>query len=140
MSVVTKYINLGTKGKTDIHDITNKVQQQLSRSGLLNGTVTIFIIGSTGALTTIEHEPALVSDIKGLFEKLIPSDINYAHDLTWGDANGHSHLRASLLGPSLTVPFNDGELVLGTWQQIIFLDFDNRSRERKIHLQFIGES
>ncbi|NQT95221.1 MAG: YjbQ family protein [Candidatus Omnitrophica bacterium] len=139
MAVVTEHININTKGKADIIDITDKVRSKLTRTKLKDGTVTIFVIGSTGGLTTIEYEPALVSDIKGLFDKLIPSNIQYAHDATWGDANGHSHLRASLLGPSLTVPFSGNELTLGTWQQIIFIDFDNRSRSRKVVLQFIGE-
>jgi len=139
MSVSSAYLELKTKGRTDIINITDKVAQKLKNSKLKDGTVTIFVIGSTGGLTTIEYEPALTSDITKLFEKIIPSDIPYEHDATWGDANGHSHLRASLLGPSLTVPFSKGTLILGTWQQIIFLDFDNRPRNRRISLQFVGE-
>ncbi|MDP8292459.1 MAG: secondary thiamine-phosphate synthase enzyme YjbQ [Candidatus Orphnella occulta] len=139
MTVSTAYIELDTKGKTDIVDITSRVDSILKKENISCGTVTVFVIGSTGAVTTIEYEPALESDIKKFFEKIIPSSEHYAHDATWGDANGHSHLRASLLGPSLTVPFNDNEMCLGTWQQIIFIDFDNRPRKRKLLLQFIGK-
>jgi len=139
MAVKTEYIELNTKGKTDIVNITDMVKDLLIKTKLKSGIVTVSVIGSTGGLTTIEYEPALVDDIKNFFEKIIPSNISYNHDETWGDANGHSHLRASLLGPSITVPFKETNLILGTWQQIIFLDFDNRPRSRKIVLQFIGE-
>jgi len=139
MTVFTAYIELNTKGKTDIVDLTSQVSDNLNKTKISCGTVTVFVIGSTGAVTTIEYEPALVSDIKKFFEKIIPSSEGYAHDATWGDANGHSHLRASLLGPSLTIPFSDNKLCLGTWQQVIFIDFDNRPRKRKILLQFIGK-
>ncbi|NQT90313.1 MAG: YjbQ family protein [Candidatus Omnitrophica bacterium] len=139
MGVATDFISIKTRGKTDIIDITADVCERLSGTGLAKGCVTVFVSGSTGGLTTIEYEPALVSDTKTFFDKLIPSNAPYAHDATWGDANGHSHLRSTLLGPSLTVPFVDGELTLGTWQQIIFIDFDNRPRNRKLILQFIGE-
>ena len=139
MAVKTEYIELNTKGKTDIVNITDMVKDLLIKTKIESGIVTVSVIGSTGGLTTIEYEPALVADIKDFFEKIIPSDISYNHDKTWGDANGYSHLRASLLGPSLTLPFKDSSLILGTWQQIIFLDFDNRPRKRKIALQFIGE-
>jgi secondary thiamine-phosphate synthase enzyme len=139
MEIVTTYLNLSTKGRTDIHDITSKVQQSVTKAKLSTGTATVFINGSTAGLTTIEYEPALVSDIKEMFESLIPSSTTYAHDRTWGDANGYSHLRASLLGPSITVPFVDGKLCLGTWQQIIFLDFDNRPRQRRLVVQVTGK-
>jgi secondary thiamine-phosphate synthase enzyme len=139
MSVATDYIEIKTKGKTDIIDITEEIEQKLHKSGLDKGVVAISVVGSTCALTTIEYEPALVSDMKKLFEKLIPSNISYEHDKTWGDANGYSHLRASLVGPSLTLPFVDNKLCLGRWQQVVFIDFDNRQRSREIVLQFIGE-
>jgi secondary thiamine-phosphate synthase enzyme len=139
MAVVTKHIKLNTKGRTDIIDITEKIQAELSGLEILKGTVTVFSVGSTGAITTIEFEPALVADMKRFFEEIIPSKREYEHDKTWGDANGYSHLRASLVGPSLTVPFDDGKLCLGTWQQVVFVDFDNRPRSRNIVLQFIGE-
>ena len=139
MAIFTSYIELSTKGKTDIIDITDRVASSLDKAALNNGIVTIFVSGSTGAITTIEYEPALVSDIKKFFEELIPSNIEYEHDKTWGDANGYSHLRASLLGPSLTIPFLNKKLTLGKWQQIIFIDFDNTPRERKLIVQFTGE-
>lgn len=139
MQVITKYINLKTKGNSHIIDITSEVNEVLSKAELKAGNVTIFVQGSTGALTTIEYEPALVKDLNDFFEKIIPSDVSYAHDATWGDANGYAHLRASLLGPSLVIPFTDGKLTLGTWQQIIFIDFDNRPRSRKLTAQFIGK-
>ena len=139
MTVSTAYIELSTKGKTDIVDITPQVNESAKKVKISCGTVTIFVTGSTAAVTTIEYEPALESDIKRFFEKIIPEAEHYAHDATWGDANGHSHLRASLLGPSLTIPFNDNRLCLGTWQQIIFIDFDNRTRKRRLLLQFIGK-
>ncbi|MBL7130886.1 MAG: YjbQ family protein [Candidatus Omnitrophica bacterium] len=139
MKVLTEYLNLSTKGNTDIINITEEIDYKLKDKRLENGIVNISIPGSTAGLTTCEYEPGLVQDLKDIFEKLIPQGRRYAHDNTWGDGNGHSHLRASLLGPSLTVPFNNNSLVLGAWQQIIFIDFDNRPRKRKITLQFIGE-
>ncbi|MFH1645177.1 MAG: secondary thiamine-phosphate synthase enzyme YjbQ [Candidatus Omnitrophota bacterium] len=139
MKVITEYLKFDSKGKTDIINITSDIASKLNETGIKSGIVTISVIGSTASITTVEFEPALVSDIKELFEKIIPSNVTYEHDATWGDANGYSHLRSSLLGTSITVPFVDKELVLGTWQQIIFLDFDNRPRSRKICLQFMGE-
>jgi len=138
MAVVTKYIEVSTQGNAQVVDITSKVSDHLQKTSLKNGIVNINVCGSTGALTTCEYEPGLVQDIKEFFDKLIPAG-NYHHDRAWGDGNGHSHLRASLVGPSLTLPFNKGELVLGQWQQIIFIDFDNRSRDRKLILQFLGD-
>ncbi len=139
MKVSTKYITLETKGNAHIIDITGQVNKALSETDMQDGTVTVFVFGSTGGLTTVEYEPGLIKDLKGLFERIAPSDASYAHDATWGDANGYSHIRASAVGASLTVPFVKGELTLGTWQQIIFIDFDNRPRSRKLIAQFIGK-
>lgn len=138
MTVITEYIFCSTRGNTDIFDITKDIQKVLTKTGLKKGILTTSVIGSTAALTTCEFEPGLVIDIKEIFQKLIPQG-NYNHDQTWKDGNGHAHLRASILGPSLTIPFTKGELTLGTWQQVIFIDFDNRARKRKIVLQFVGE-
>jgi len=120
-------------------DLTSHVSKKLTESGLENGAVTLFVTGSTAGITTIEYEEGLVKDFSELMEKIIPSTVTYHHDARWGDGNGFSHVRASLLGPSLTVPFYDGKLALGTWQQIVFVDFDNRERSRKIILQFMGK-
>ena len=138
MVVFTQTISLKTKGNTDIIEITDQVQDILKKSLLTDGSANLFVPGSTGSLTTLEYEPGLVEDIKEFFEKIIPPG-NYEHNLRWGDGNGHSHVRAALLGPSLSVPFISGELKLGTWQQIVFIDFDNRARSREIILQLIGE-
>ena len=137
--VVTRHLELRTSGHGDIVDITGEVGSALRDSGLHDGVVTLFVSGATGGLTTIEFEPGLVHDFKDLFERLAPEGLDYEHNKRWGDGNGHSHVRASLLGPSLNVPFADGALILGTWQQIVFVDFDNRSRERRLVLQFMGE-
>jgi secondary thiamine-phosphate synthase enzyme len=137
--VVSKTIDAQTKGHCDIIDITRQVAQQVAASGLSSGTVTIFIAGSTAAITTIEFEPGLLSDFRDMWERNVSAGITYRHDLAWGDNNGYSHVRASLLGPSLTVPFVDKKLTLGTWQQIVLIDFDNRPRSREIVLQIMGE-
>ena len=139
MKVITKQLNLKTKGTGDLINITEEIQGILGESGLKQGTVTVFVVGSTAAITTFEYESGLISDIKDLYEKLIPSNKSYSHDETWGDANGFSHLRAALQGPSLVVPFNSGRLILGTWQQIVLAEFDTRSRQRKVILQFMWE-
>ena len=139
MAVISKRIKVSTKGETDILDITDKVSARLKDSGLTTGTVTVFVPGATGGITTLEYEPGLVKDLQRAFEELAPKDGEYAHNDRWKDMNGYSHVRASLLGPSLTVPFVEGELQLGRWQQIIFIDFDNRSRSREIILQMVGE-
>jgi secondary thiamine-phosphate synthase enzyme len=139
MKVITDSITLTTQGFNDMHDITEEVSRRLIDHELANGTVTIFVPGSTGGLTTIEFEPGLERDFTELMDRIIPRDVTYHHDARWGDGNGFSHVRASLLGPSLAVPFKDGRLMLGTWQQIVFLDFDNRSRARSLVLQYIGE-
>jgi len=139
MKVSTKYIALKTKGNAHIIDITGQVNKALSETDMQDGAVTVFVSGSTGGLTTVEYESGLIKDLKDSFERIAPSDVSYAHDATWGDANGYSHIRASTIGASLTVPFVKGELTLGTWQQIIFIDFDNRPRSRKLIAQFVGE-
>lgn len=139
MKVISDSLSFSTHGFSDMHDLTDSVSQKLSDLGLKDGIITLFVPGSTGGLTTIEYESGLVQDFSEFMEKIIPSNVTYHHDERWGDGNGFSHLRASLLGPSLTVPFNDSRLNLGTWQQIIFVDFDNRSRTRTITLQFMGE-
>jgi len=139
MPVKSFSINLSTHGDADIHDITDQVASHVVQSGLKDGTVTIFCPSSTSALTTIEYESGALNDLKRLFDEIIPQNREYAHNARWGDGNGHSHIRASLLGPSLTIPFVNGRLVLGTWQQIIYVDFDNRPRKRELTLQIIGE-
>jgi secondary thiamine-phosphate synthase enzyme len=139
MNVQTYPIRLSTNGQTDVRDITAAVQEVVDRSGLKAGTATVFCPSSTSALTTIEYEPGCVSDFKRMFEELLPASREYAHNATWDDGNGHSHLRASLLGPSLTVPFTGARLTLGTWQQIIYVDFDIRPRNRELIVQLIGE-
>jgi len=137
--IVTGTITLSSKGRCDIHDITDNVASLVHSSGLKSGTVTVFVPGSTGGLTTIEYEPGLLTDLPELMEKLIPSDVEYKHDQTWHDGNGFSHLRAAVVGPDISVPFVDGRLTLGTWQQIVFLDFDNRHRKRELVVQILGE-
>ena len=138
MTVKTDYIKVSTKGNAQVLDITPQVREVLADAGVKDGIVTVSCVGSTGAVTTCEFEPGLVEDIPEILDKLIPAG-SYHHDRTWGDGNGHSHLRASLIGPSVTLPFCKGELVVGTWQQIIFIDFDNRGRQRKIAVQVMGE-
>jgi len=137
--IVNRKIQVKTKGSGDLVDLTGSVKRLLGESGLKVGSVTVFNIGSTAAITTFEYEPGLIKDVQNFFEKLIPSKSRYHHDDTWGDANGYSHLRASLQGPSLTVPFERGELMLGTWQQIVLAEFDNRPRQRAVVVQIIGE-
>jgi secondary thiamine-phosphate synthase enzyme len=137
--VITKTINLDTAGAGDIQDITGAIAQKVKSSGLANGTVTVFCPGSTGGITTIEFEPGLRADLPELMEKLIPSNISYQHDQTWHDGNGFSHLRAAIMGPDITVPFAAGKLILGTWQQVVFCEFDNRSRQRELVVQIMGE-
>lgn len=137
--VVTKKISLSTQGECDIVDITPQVAEQLSQSGINNGTVTIFVAGSTAGVTTIEFEPGLVSDLQGLWQRIAPKGITYNHDRRWGDGNGYAHVRASLLGASLVVPFTNKSLSLGTWQQIVLVDFDNRPRSREVILQITGD-
>ena len=137
--VVTKRIDLQTKGHCDIIDITPQVEQQVSEADIVDGTVTLFVAGSTAGITTIEFEPGLLSDFQEMWRRSVPENISYNHDRAWGDGNGHSHVRASLLGASLVVPFNNKRLTLGTWQQIVLVDFDNRPRSRKIMVQIMGD-
>ena len=137
--VVTKGISLSTKGECDIIDITPQIEKGVSEANINNGTVTIFVAGSTAGITTIEFESGLLSDFQNMWERNIPRNISYNHDRRWGDGNGYSHVRASLLGSSLVVPFNDKRLTLGTWQQIVLVDFDNRPRSRQVILQIMGE-
>jgi secondary thiamine-phosphate synthase enzyme len=137
--VTSDSIELKTRGHADMLDITGEVAARVRGSGIGSGIVTLFCPGSTGGLTTIEYESGALSDLGRLFDEIVPPEREYAHNLRWGDGNGHSHVRAALLGPSLTVPFLDGELQLGTWQQIIFVDFDNRSRSRRLIVQILGE-
>ena len=137
--VVTKNIKLKSRGETDIINITGDVEKALRQAKLKSGTLTVFVRGATAAVTTVEYESGLVADLKEAFEKWAPRRGEYAHNLRWQDGNGFSHVRASLLGASLTIPFSDGHLALGTWQQIIFIDFDNRPRSREIVLQMVGE-
>jgi secondary thiamine-phosphate synthase enzyme len=140
MRVLNAIITEKTAGFCDIIDITAKVREHLEKESIQNGLATLFVSGSTAALTTIEHEPGLIQDLKEFVEKIVPSDRRYHHDDRWGDDNGFSHLRASLFGPSLAIPIEHGQLRLGTWQQIVLLDFDNRARTREITVQFMGES
>jgi secondary thiamine-phosphate synthase enzyme len=137
--VVTDEIRFNTKGHCDMHDITRQVTSAVRESGLTNGTVTVFTPSSTSGLTTIEYESGALADLERLFNEIIPPDRDYQHNLRWGDGNGFSHVRAALTGPSITIPFVEGHLTLGTWQQVIFLDFDNRSRSRRLVVQIIGE-
>ena len=139
MAVKTESIKLSTKGNADIIDITDAVSSHVSQCGLNNGIVTIFSPSATSAITTIEYESGCVSDIKHLLDEIIPPNRDYLHNLKWGDGNGHSHVRAALLKASFTVPFVERQLTLGTWQHIIFLDFDNRSRQRELVVQIMGE-
>ena len=137
--VITKQISLQTKGQSDIIDITSQVERQVAEASINSGTATLFVAGSTAGLSTIEFEPGLLSDFKGMWERNVPRNIPYDHDRSWGDGNGHSHVRASLLGASLVIPFNNKRLTLGTWQQVVLVDFDNRPRSRQIILQIMGE-
>ena len=137
--VVTTKISLQTQGECDLIDITPQVEKELAGTDINSGLVTLFVAGSTAGISTIEFEPGLLSDFKGMWERNVPRNIPYNHDRAWGDGNGHSHVRASLLGASLVVPFNDRRLTLGTWQQIVLVDFDNRPRSRQIILQIMGE-
>jgi len=137
--VITTKIGIRTKGNCDLIDITGQVRQEVANSGVNSGTVTIFMAGSTAGVSTIEFEPGLLSDFRSMWERTVPGNISYQHDRAWGDGNGFSHVRASLLGPSLTVPFTNKTLALGTWQQIVVVDFDNRPRSRDVVLQIMGE-
>lgn len=137
--VVTREIRLSTKGHTDIIDITEEVEQAVARSGVKDGIVCLFVPGSTGIVTTMEFEPGLVEDLKRFWEKIASSRDEYQHNIRWGDGNGYAHVRAAASGPSLTLPFKDGKIMRGTWQDIVFVDFDNRPRSRTLIVQVVGE-
>ena len=139
MSVETLELNIKTKGDSDVIDITTEVSMAVNESEISFGTVTIFVPGSTAGITTIEYEEGAVKDLKEAFSRISPENITYAHNEKWGDGNGHSHIRASILGPSLSIPISSSNLILGTWQQIVLVDFDNRPRNREIILQIVGE-
>lgn len=139
LQIETRQIEFNTKGLTQIIDITEKIQKEIIISGFVEGNVTLFAVGSTTGLTTIEYEPGLVNrDISEMFDKLAPYNLPYAHNQTWGDDNGAAHVRSTLQGSSLVVPFINSKLTLGTWQQIVFIDFDTRPRSRKVVVQIIG--
>ena len=137
--IVTRKIDLDTKGECHIIDITPHVEREIAEAGMTSGTVTVFITGSTSAVTTIEYEPGLLADFPRMWDGIAPQDIPYDHNERWGDGNGHSHIRASLLGASLVIPFTEKNLDLGTWQQIVVVDFDNRPRTRQVLLKIMGE-
>ncbi len=139
MTVVTRTLTVDTRGNCDIIDITPDITRELDDAGLSNGIATLFIAGSTAGVTTIEYESGLINDFKSVWERNVPRNIPYQHDQRWGDGNGYSHVRASIQGPSLTIPFANKKLLLGTWQQVVIVDFDNRPRSRKIVIQFLGE-
>jgi secondary thiamine-phosphate synthase enzyme len=139
MTIFSETISLRTKGFSDILDITHQVDAATDRSGIKNGLVTVFCPGSTGSVTTIEYESGVLRDLQIAIQKIVPANIPYEHDKRWGDGNGFSHVRAALMKPSLTIPLIKGKLALGTWQQIVFIDFDNRSRERNLIVQIMGE-
>jgi len=139
MPILTQKLNIKTGGHPDLINITDKVEAILKSSKLKEGNVTIFVVGSTAGILTFEYEPGLIKDVQEFYEEIIPSNRNYHHDDTWGDANGFSHIRAALQGPSLTIPFENNKLLLGTWQQIVLAEFDHRPRNREIIVQIIGE-
>lgn len=139
MTVVTKQLSIHTRGEGDISDITGEVSEAVAETKLKNGIVTVFVPGATGALTTIEYESGLLKDFPDMLERIAPKNLVYEHEKRWHDGNGHSHVRASLIGPSLTIPFVNGRLTLGTWQQIIFMELDVRSRARNLIIQIMGE-
>ncbi|MFH1836796.1 MAG: secondary thiamine-phosphate synthase enzyme YjbQ [Candidatus Omnitrophota bacterium] len=137
--IVTRYLPVSTRGNVDILDITSRCQKMVKEAGAKDGILTVFNPGSTGSLTTIEYEPNLIKDVKYALEKIAPKDKIYEHSKTWHDDNGASHVKATLMGPSITIPFVDKKLTLGTWQQIVFCDFDTRPRERELVVQIMGE-
>lgn len=139
MKIINERIEVETGGNPDLIDITGDIASKIASSKLDKGSVTVFVAGSTAAITTFEFEPGLIRDMRELYEKIATSKADYKHDETWGDANGYSHLRAALQGPSVTVPFESGKMLLGTWQQIVLAEFDNRPRQRHIIVQIIGE-
>ncbi len=134
-----EYLSVSGKGFSDVRDITGEVQRIVAKSGIRSGLACVFVVGSTASVSTIEYEPALVEDFRDQIERLAPHTMRSRHSKTWGDDNGFSHIRATFMGPGITVPVSEGELVLGTWQQIVVIDHDNRSRTRKVFVQVIGE-
>ncbi|MCX6355074.1 MAG: secondary thiamine-phosphate synthase enzyme YjbQ [Candidatus Aureabacteria bacterium] len=139
MKIITKAIALETRGDGDLVNITDEIVGQLKGSGMKRGNVTVFVVGSTAAVTTFEYESGLIQDMQELYERIAPRKKRHHHDDTWGDANGFSHVRAALQGPSLTIPFDAGRLLLGTWQQVVLAEFDNRPRRRQVVVQMMGE-
>ncbi len=139
MRFFTHTIRIRTKGENDIVDLTSIVREAVSKSGIKNGLVNVFIPGSTGAITTMEYEPGLKRDLTEALSRIAPADIYYYHHERWGDDNGRSHVKASIIGPSLTIPLVDGDLILGTWQQVVFLELDTRPRDRRIIVTVMGE-
>ncbi len=139
MKIINDTVEISTHGYTDIIDITPQVKHVLEETSFKSGNLTVFVSGSTAGITSIEYEPGLLKDLPEAFEKLAPTGVTYHHDAAWGDGNGYAHVRAALLGSSLTVPFDNGKLLLGTWQQIVVIDFDNRPRKRNVVVQMIGE-
>ncbi len=139
MKIINERIRLRTKGNGDFLNITPQIALLVQESKLQSGNALVFVVGSTAGVTTFEYEPGLVADIKEFYEKLAPARRHYNHDDTWGDANGFSHVRASFTGPSLTIPFERGRLLLGTWQQVVLAEFDNRARDREVVVQITGE-
>ncbi len=140
MEITTGRLQIHSKGENDIIDLTRQLADRVVESGLREGFVNVFVSGSTGAVTTIEYEDGLRKDFPAMLERVAPKSIGYEHERRWHDGNGHSHIRASLIGPSLTVPFQDSRLLLGTWQQVVFIELDVHSRKREIVLQIIGNS
>jgi secondary thiamine-phosphate synthase enzyme len=139
MRVITKMVQLRSSIENDIINVTEQISGALKENELQNGIITVFIAGSTAAVTTIEYEPGLRHDFPKMLSRIAPKDIQYHHDDTWHDGNGHSHVRASLIGPSLTVPFSNGDLILGTWQQIVVIEMDTKPRKRTLTLQILGQ-
>jgi secondary thiamine-phosphate synthase enzyme len=137
--VATSTFSVSTRGWSDVLDVTGRIEESVQESGVTNGIVTIFVPGSTAGITTIEYESGAVEDLKRAIERLVPQNLHYDHDAHWGDGNGFAHVRAALLGPSLSVPLVGGQLAIGTWQQIILIDFDNRARRREIRVQVVGD-
>jgi len=139
VTITTRHIKLNTRKEGEIIDITADVEEALRSTKLRNGTITIFVQGSTGAITTMEYEPGLLRDLPTMLERVAPREADYEHERRWHDGNGHSHVRAALLGPSITIPFVEGRLTLGTWQQVVFVEFDIRGRSRDLVVQAVGE-
>lgn len=139
MEIKTKILQFKTKGTGDLVDITRDIHAALENSSLTEGLINIFVIGSTAAITSFEYEPGMIADMQDVYERIAPSDRSYLHNETWNDANGFSHVRAALQGPGMVVPFKDGKLFLGTWQQVVLAEFDTRARDRKIVLTFLGD-